>query len=299
LISYPWQTALAGMGELCSDEPMGRHTTLGAGGLAKWYFRPSGRSELIRSLPLIPDQLPLLPLGRGSNLLVTDAGFSGLVLDLGNLSEIVLENGGIRAMAGARMAKVARFCAEHGLAGLEFMATVPGDIGGGIAMNAGAFGQQISDTLNKVEIVRRQGWTRMLPAGQLSMEYRQCLLPAGAIILGGSFTLPSGEPKELRQHMRHMRARRSTSQPLAQPNCGSVFKNPPDTHAAVLIEKAGLKGVRIGNARISDKHANFIVNEGGARSSDILSLIRKAQETVEGLYAIRLEPELRIVGEPE
>jgi len=293
------QSTLAGLGELRSNEPMGQHTTLGVGGPAQWYFRPAGYRELIQSLPLIPGQLPLLPLGRGSNLLITDGGFPGMVVDLGSLSKISMEHGNIRAMAGARMPKVAQFCADKGLTGLEFMATVPGDIGGGIAMNAGAFGQQVSDTLTSVSITDREGTTHTVPASDLCMDYRQALLPPDTLILGGTFAPVSGEPNVIRQRMRSMRTRRSASQPLALPNCGSVFKNPPGAYAAALIEEAGLKGMDMGNAAISDKHANFIINKGQARSSDILALIHEVQTVVEARFNIRLEPELKIIGNPD
>ncbi len=292
-----WETTLADLGSLRSNEPMSKHTTLGVGGPARWFFRPSGREALIKALPLIPADIPVFPLGRGSNLLFSDAGFAGLILDLGSLTSIKkLDCHSVQALAGARMSKMAMFCADHELEGAEFMATVPGDVGGGIAMNAGAFGQQVSNTLHHVELVHRQGQTEVLPSGQLNMGYRRCCLPAGSTILGGCFHLSAGKSKAIRQRMRSMRECRSESQPLAQPNCGSVFKNPPDKHAAALIEQAGLKGSGVGKARFSDKHANFIVNEGGASSSDILTLIEKAQKKVEQRFSIRLEPEVRIVG---
>lgn len=291
-----WQTALKGMGILHSNEPMSRHTTLGVGGPASWYFRPAGYDALIRGIPMIPPDVPVLPLGRGSNLLFADEGFPGLVLDLGSLSAVRIHQQEVHAEAGVRMSKMAQLCADAGLAGVEFMATVPGDIGGGIAMNAGAFGQQVSDALREIELVHRDGRMGVLPIARLAMGYRRCQLPPGSIVTRGRFRLATDQPEEIRQRVRSMRKRRSISQPLAQPNCGSVFKNPPDQHAAVLIEKAGLKGMGIGKARFSNKHANFIINEGGATCADILRLIHKAQESVEQRFGIRLEPEVRIVG---
>ncbi|MFQ5355946.1 MAG: UDP-N-acetylmuramate dehydrogenase [Mariprofundaceae bacterium] len=292
-----WEITITNLGRLRSSEPMSKHTTLGVGGPARWFFRPSGRDALIKALPLIPADIPVFPLGRGSNLLFSDAGFAGLILDLGSLTSIKkLDCQSVQALAGARMSKMAMFCADHELEGAEFMATVPGDVGGGIAMNAGAFGQQVSNTLHHVELIHRQGQIEILSSGQLNMGYRRCHLPAGSTILGGRFRLSAGKAEDIRQRMRSMRERRSRSQPLAQPNCGSVFKNPLETYAATLLEQAGLKGTGVGKARFSEKHANFIVNEGGATSSDILALIKRAQETVEQLFSIRLEPEVRIVG---
>jgi UDP-N-acetylmuramate dehydrogenase len=291
-----WQTTLKDLGILCRDEPMSRHTTLGVGGPARWYFRPSGHEALITAIPMIPPDVPILPLGRGSNLLFADEGFPGLVLDLGSLSAVRIHQQEVHAEAGVRMSKMAQLCADAGLSGVEFMATVPGDIGGGIAMNAGAFGQQVSDTLREVELVHRDGRTGVRSITQLAMGYRRCQLPPGSIVTRGYFRLPTDQPEEIRQRMRSMRKRRTITQPLAHPNCGSVFKNPPEHHAAALIEKAGLKGMGIGKARFSDKHANFIINEGGATCADILRLIHKAQERVEQRFGIHLEPEVRIVG---
>jgi UDP-N-acetylmuramate dehydrogenase len=177
------------------------------------------------------------------------------------------------------------------------MATVPGDIGGGVAMNAGAFGQQVSDTLVSIEIVGRDGRSEPIPAEELNMAYRRTQLPIGALIVSATFELERDDPETIRRRMRDMRQKRSVTQPLAQPNCGSVFKNPPRDHAARLIEVAGLKGKQIGGARISDTHANFIINDGDATSRDIIELIRTAQTEVEARFGIRLEPEVRIVGE--
>ena len=277
---------------------MARHTTLAVGGPARWLFRPAGESELVRAMDLIPADVAVMPLGRGSNMLIPDAGFDGLVLDLSTLSGLAIEGHGATAGAGVRMGKLAQSCANHGLTGLEFMATVPGDVGGGIAMNAGAFGQQVSDTLESIRILDRLGQTSELGAAALTMRYRHTALPAGAIVLAASFALQAGEPETIRERMRAMRAQRSDTQPLAWPNCGSVFKNPEGDHAARLVEAAGLKGFAIGGARISEVHANFIVNDGSASTADVLALIDKAQQEVKARFGIALEPEVRIVGQP-
>jgi UDP-N-acetylmuramate dehydrogenase len=293
-----WTEALAGCGKLLADEPMARHTTLAIGGPARWLFRPAGESELVRAMALIPAETPLLPLGRGSTMLIPDAGFEGLVLDLSALSRLAIAGHGATAGAGVRMGKLAQACANHGLTGLEFMATVPGDVGGGVAMNAGAFGQQVSDSLESLRILDRHGQVSELPAATLTMRYRHTALPTGAIVLAASFVLQAGEPEAIRERMRSMRARRSDTQPLAWPNCGSVFKNPEGDHAARLVEAAGLKGLAIGGARISEVHANFIVNDGSASAADVLALIEKAQQQVKARFGIVLEPEVRIVGQP-
>lgn len=294
--AQPWQAVLCGLGRLAEHEPMSKHTTLGVGGPCRWYFRPHGREQLCQALACIPQDLPLLPLGRGSNLLFGDNGFPGMVLDLGRLDTIEQEGASIRAEAGVRMGKLAQFCAARGLAGVEFMATVPGDVGGGIAMNAGAFGQQVADTLTRIEVTDRNGQVRTLAAKELGMSYRHTQLPPACLVVDAHFALSPDDPARIRQRMRAMRAKRSVTQPLRQPNCGSVFKNPPQGHAAAYIEQAGLKGACAGGAHISEIHANFIVNDGGATATDVLTLIRRAQAEVERRFGIRLEPEVHIVG---
>ncbi|MFQ5581232.1 MAG: UDP-N-acetylmuramate dehydrogenase [Mariprofundaceae bacterium] len=291
-----WENLLAGFGQLRQQEMMARHTTLGVGGPARWFFRPHSHEDLLAAIQTIPADISILPLGRGSNMLVSDDGVDGLVLDLSKLDAIQIEDRYVTAGTGVRMGKLAQTVAQNGLAGLEFMATVPGNVGGGIAMNAGAFGQQISDTLVSIEIIERGSRSRQVDAEELHMAYRRTQLPAGALVVSATFELKSDDPAVIRKRMRYMRQTRSTSQPLAQPNCGSVFKNPPQDHAARLIEAAGLKGKRIGGARISDMHANFIINDGNATSQDILELIRTAQMEVEAQFDVRLEPEVRIVG---
>jgi len=293
----PWHIQLKDKGTLLENEAMSRHTTLGVGGEARWYFRPANREAVIYVMRSIPSDLPLLPLGRGSNLLVPDDGFPGLVMDLSCLSNMSCDGKRVTAEAGVRMNKLSQRCADTGLAGLEFMVTVPGDVGGGIAMNAGAFGQQVSDTLQSIEVVEANGESAELDAKTLDMAYRQTRLPNGALVLSANFELASDEPESIRERMRSMRKTRSTTQPLEKPNCGSVFKNPPNDHAARLIEAAGLKGFRVGGACISDKHANFIINEGQAKSSEIYELIRHARQTVEQRFGIRLEPEVRTLGD--
>ena len=185
---------------------------------------------------------------------------------------------------------------SQGLTGLEFMATVPGDVGGGIAMNAGAFGQQVSDTLASIRILDRQGRVSELPAPALDMRYRHTALPQGAIVLAARFALHAGDAEAIRERMRAMRAQRSDTQPLAWPNCGSELKHPEGDHAARLVEAAGLKGFAVGGARISEVHANFIVNDGSAKAADVLALIEKARREVKARFGVTLEPEVRIVG---
>jgi len=294
-----WMDGLNDMGAWREQEPMANHTTLGVGGPARWFFRPADRTALVAAIMACPSDVVILPLGRGSNMLIPDTGFDGFVVDLSELDAVSFDHCSVHAGAGARMSRVARQCAEQGLTGCEFMATVPGDIGGGVAMNAGCFSQQVSDTLSEIEVILRDASIIRMDAATLKMGYRHTDLPTGSLVLSATFRLQTDSPEAIRERMRSMRSRRSSTQPLAQPNCGSVFKNPDGDYAARLIESAGLKGFRMGGAQISDQHANFIVNTGEASSADIVALIRRAQAAVKQHSGIELETEVHMVGEWE
>lgn len=291
-----WQASLAAWGEIAHDVPLAKRTTIGVGGAARWLFTPDNIEGLQQAMARIPTDIALLPLGRGSNVLIADHGFDGLVLDVRKLREIQQYANTLRVGAGMRMPKLAQLAAQAGLAGLEFMATVPGDVGGGVAMNAGAFGQQVSDRLQQVTLVLRTGEIQRLDAQALKMRYRSSVLPAGSVVVDTLFDLPTDDNETIVERMRSMRHKRSETQPLEQPNCGSVFKNPQNDYAARLIEAVGLKGHQIGQAQISSVHANFIVNHGQALATDVLTLIRLAQSRVAAAYTIDLEPEVRMLG---
>jgi len=292
-----WRALLASAGILREYEPMARHTTLGVGGPARWFYRPSDQAALVTAIAQCPLKISLLPLGRGSNMLIPDCGLDALVVDLSELNDLTFDGCSVHAGAGVRMSRFARMCAEHGLSGCEFLATVPGNIGGGVAMNAGAFAQQLSDTLVSAQLLLRSGEVVEMDAAALDMTYRHSALPAQCLVLAASFSLYPDSPDQIRERMRTMRSRRAATQPLALPNCGSVFKNPPGDHAARLVEAAGLKGFAIGGARISGQHANFIVNEGEASSADIAALIERVQREVKARFDIDLEPEVCMPGE--
>jgi len=291
-----WQTQLQSLGAIESDVPLAILTTLGVGGNAAWVFRPTSEETLIQAMNTMPANAFIFPLGRGSNLLISDKGIDGLVIDLSGLKHLNIYGSKVVAGAGVRMSKMAQAAASSGLSGLEFMATVPGDLGGGVAMNAGAFGQQVSDVLVLVKVLMRTGEVKLVERKNLGMLYRYTALPKDALVLSATFELKAGDSESIKENMREMRKKRSDTQPLARPNCGSVFKNPHDHFAAALIEGCGLKGVRSGQARISDVHANFIVNEGGASCEDVLSLMRLAQAEVKQQQGITLEPEVRLIG---
>lgn len=291
-----WRASIATLGEFQADVSLAGRTTLGVGGHARWLFRPGDEASLVKAMVLLPGDVDIFPLGRGSNLLVSDDGIDGLVIDLNGLSGIAVSGKYIVAKAGARMGKIAQIAASAGLAGVEFMATVPGDLGGGVAMNAGAFGQQVSDVLVSIQVLQRDGKVADIQRQDLHMVYRWTDLPEASLVLSARLCLKEDEEEAIKERMRLMRKKRSDTQPLALPNCGSVFKNPEGDYAARLIESVGLKGKKIGHARISDVHANFIVNEGGASCADVLALIRLAKHTVLEQCEVVLQPEVRFVG---
>jgi len=294
--SLMWQTSLAQHGDLREQVSMSRYTTLGVGGLARWFFTPLNLQDMIHAMPFIPRNIRLLPLGRGSNMLISDQGFDGIVIDLRALKKLkFISEKQVYAQAGVRMNRISRHCAEKGLAGLEFMATVPGDIGGGVAMNAGAFVQQVSDTLQSISVLYPDGSCASIEAVDLNMSYRHTLLPEKCIILDATFQLSHKNTNVLKAAIISMREERSRNQPLSLANCGSIFKNPEGDYAARLLEKSGLKGKQVGGAQFSTKHANFIVNHGGAQCADIVALIKYAQAEVLRQFSVQLETEVRMV----
>ena len=291
-----WQQELEALGQINANVPLAPRTTLGVGGPAAWLFRPQNELAVAGALKVVPQDVLLFPLGRGSNLLINDDGIDGLVIDLSDVNTLEVNGTRIKAGSGVRMGKLAQAAATAGLTGLEFMATVPGDLGGGVAMNAGAFGQQVSDVLKSITISHRNGEVQELSREELNMQYRYTALPKGSLVLSATFELSESDSEVVRERMREIRKKRSDTQPLALPNCGSVFKNPEGDFAARLIESVGLKGHASGNARISQVHANFIVNEGGATAEDVLNLIRLARHEVLQQTGVELEPEVRLVG---
>ncbi len=287
-------------GEMRYDEPMSRHTSWRVGGPARRFYRPADREDLAAFLAGLPSAEPLLWLGLGSNLLVRDGGFPGTVLALkGRLDRVdEPEPGVIRAEAGAACAKIARFAAQAGLTGAEFLAGIPGTMGGALAMNAGAFGGETWPLVRAVETLDRCGRLRRRGTQDFQFGYRQVSGPQGEWFVGVELALRAGDTGAGQARIRSLLERRAATQPTGLPSCGSTFRNPPGDHAARLIEAAGLKGLRIGGAEVSRKHANFIINTGGANAADIEALIERVQDTVRTLCGIELVTEVQRVGVP-
>ncbi len=285
--------------QILLNEPMSRHTTFRVGGPADVFFLPETGGQVARALEAARQRgVEAHVIGNGSNLIVRDGGVRGLVICLGEgMSAIAREGNTVTAQAGATLAKVAAFAQAEGLSGLEFASGIPGTLGGGCAMNAGAYGGQLSDCLIDAEVLL-DGQTRWMAVDQLGMGYRTSLpLRQGGVVLSARFELKEDDPAAILVRMKELNARRRDKQPLNYPSAGSTFKRPEGHFAGALIEGAGLKGRRVGGAQVSEKHAGFIVNAGGATASDVLALIRVVQDAVLARDGVRLETEVRVIGE--
>ena len=284
------------MGEMMHAEPMSRHTSWRVGGNADRCYRPSGLEDLSEFLRSLPKEEPVEVVGLGSNLLVRDGGIRGTVILMHKVLDGLFEEDGlIHAQAGVACAKVARFSAQRGWRGAEFLAGIPGTVGGALAMNAGCYGGETWNIVEKVEAMGRDGLVKVRYPEEYRIGYRSVVKPAQEWFVSAWFRLVPG--KGGMDEIKSMLKKRIASQPLSFPNAGSVFRNPQGNYAARLIESCGLKGKKMGGAMVSEKHANFIVNTGTARASDIESLIELVQERVLKETGIHLEREVRIIGE--
>ena len=285
-------------GVLRHREPLARHTVWGIGGFADRYFEPAGIDELAAFLADLPAGEPVLWIGLGSNLLVRDGGVRGIVISTVRLRAVEpLGPTTIHAGAGAACPRVARIAARHGLTGCEFLAGIPGSMGGALAMNAGAFGCEIWPAIREVETLDVNGERRWRTASEFQYGYRNVDGPHGEWFVSCRLVLEPDTEGRAGTRIRQLLVQRAAMQPTGARTCGSVFRNPRGDYAGRLIEASGLKGHRIGGAVISDKHANFIINDAGARAADVEALIRKVVEEVEKRQGVRLEPEVRIIGE--
>ncbi len=285
-------------GELRLNEPLSRHTSWRVGGLARRFYRPADAADLAAFLGQLEPDEPLLWLGLGSNLLVDDQGFAGTVIHtLGCLTRLEqCADNRIYAESGVPCAKFARFAARLNLVGVEFLAGIPGTLGGALTMNAGAWDGETWPYVRRVQTIDRRGTVRERAAADFVWSYREVTGPPGEWFLDVELELLLGDGKAALERMRELLERRAQTQPIGLPSCGSVFRNPPGDHAARLIDALGLKGYQIGGAQVSEKHANFIINTGIATATDIAALIRHVQNTVEQHTGIRLVPEVRRVG---
>jgi UDP-N-acetylmuramate dehydrogenase len=288
-------------GDLSIDQPLANFTSWRVGGKADRLFRPRDQEGLLAFLRELPAAEPVFWLGMGSNLLIRDQGIRGTVINVrGRLNVLRMEDHNrVYAEAGVLCPHLARFCSDRGLAGAEFFAGIPGSVGGALAMNAGAFGGETWALVDQVLTVDRGGVRQVRERNQFEVGYRHVEGPADEFFLAAIFQLKFGDGTESRIRIKSLLAKRLETQPLNLPSCGSVFRNPPNDYAARLIEASGLKGYAIGGACVSEKHANFIVNQNHARAAEIEALIEFVRTEVERKHGVRLVPEVRIVGESE
>lgn len=282
----------------CLDEPMSKHTSFRIGGPAEVMAFPKNREELEKLLKLSKElDVKTAILGAGTNVLASDKGTEGLVICLKDCMDglELLDQTHLRVAAGVTMTRAAVFAANAGLSGLEFAHGIPGSVGGGVYMNAGAYGGEIKDVCIRVEVMYPDGTVRIFSGKEMDFSYRHSRLEDdGGIVLSTDFALTPKPEAEIRERMQELMSRRKASQPLDKPSAGSAFKRPKEGYAAALIEQSGLKGYRFGDAAVSDKHAGFVVNLGNATAQQVQTLLAQVQDIVLERTGISLEPEVRI-----
>lgn len=286
-------------GDLREQESMSRHTSWKTGGVADYFYSPADIDDLSVFISEVPMEMSIVWVGLGSNLLVRDGGISGVVISVvGVLDKLEFINGNeISIGAGVSCVKAARFAAKAGYGGIEFLAGIPGSIGGALAMNAGAYGGEIWRNIKRVETINRKGERKIYSKSHFEIGYRSVSIPKDEWFTACDIELKLSEKSIVTENIKKMLSERAEAQPLGQLSCGSVFRNPSEDHAAFLIESCGLKGKHVGGACVSEKHANFIINMGDATSLDIERLIELIRTTVYEKHAVKLIPEVRVIGE--
>ena len=281
-------------------EPMKKHTTFRIGGPADYYLCPHSTEELQKILQICREnKLEFFILGNGSNLLVSDKGYRGVVIQLWkNFSDIETEDNTITVKAGALLSKVAAEALEESLTGMEFASGIPGTMGGAVMMNAGAYGGEMKDIIREVTVLTREGELLTLSKEEMNFGYRTSLVKEkGYVVISAELQLRKGDREEIRKVMDELKERRVTKQPLDMPSAGSTFKRPEGYFAGKLIMDAGLRGFSVGGAQISEKHCGFVVNKGDATAADVLGLIGEVQKRVQEKFGVALEPEVKFLGE--
>lgn len=281
------------------NEPMKNYTSFKVGGVADYMVIPRNYDQVVNVIDICKQyNVTYFIVGNGSNLVVKDGGFRGLIINLSKLSDIRVEEQRITAQSGALLSVVSKMALKESLKGMEFASGIPGSIGGAVAMNAGAYNGEISQVIESALIIDRDGNLKELSREQLNLSYRNStILENGYIVIEATFNLEKGEYDVIKNRMDDLNFRRRDKQPLEYPSAGSTFKRPEGYFAAKLIEDSGLKGVSVGGAEVSVKHSGFIINKGNATASDILELIKMVQDTVKEKFDVELSTEVRIIGE--
>jgi UDP-N-acetylmuramate dehydrogenase len=288
-------------GTLLKNEPLAKYTSWRVGGPAKQMYIPEDKADLIEFIAALPEGEPLYWIGLGSNLLVSDSGIAGTVINTrSRLKDMrLIDSERVYVEAGVPCAHVARFCSDLGLTGAEFLAGIPGTMGGALSMNAGAFGGETWTIVDKVEMINARAQVTVRDKQAFEVAYRCVKGLENEWFLAAQLQLGKGDSLSSQQQIKALLEKRNASQPTNKPTCGSVFKNPPGDYAARLIEACGLKGYQIGGAMVSEKHANFIVNQGNATAIDIETLISHIQSRVQAEFGIALQTEVCRMGEKE
>lgn len=282
------------------DEPMKKHTTFRIGGPADYLVTPDSKEKVQSVIAVCREEgVPYYVMGNGSNLLVSDRGYRGVVVQIyKSMSKIRTEGVSIRAQAGASLAKIAAAALEEGLSGFEFAAGIPGTLGGACVMNAGAYGGEMKDILTRVTVLDEEGRIITLRKEELELGYRTSVIAKkGYIVLEAEMKLDYGEREQILARMNELKEKRVSKQPLEYPSAGSTFKRPEGYFAGKLIQDSGLRGFRVGGAQVSEKHCGFVINTGDATASDVDELMRKVSEKVEKTFGVPLEPEVKKLGE--
>ncbi len=291
---------LLGKDRVLVDEPMKRHTTFRIGGPADFFLLPSTVDEVRGILEICrEEELPYFILGNGSNLLVSDKGYRGVIIQLyRNFSNISVEGNEICASSGALLSQIAAAARNASLTGFEFAGGIPGTLGGAVFMNAGAYGGELKDVLKEAVVMTEQGEILTLPVEKLDMGYRTSRIKkAGYLVLEARLVLEQGDMDKIRDITKDLTEKRVSKQPLEYPSAGSTFKRPEGYFAGKLIMDAGLRGYQVGGAQVSEKHCGFVINKGNATAADVLTLIENVREKVQEQFGVTLEPEVKFLGE--
>lgn len=290
-------------GSVLFDEPMSNYTSMGVGGTADIFLSPITIEDLQTCISCLSDnKVPFIPVGNCTNLIVRDGGYRGAVISLKRLETVEVSNEEedavlLRAQTGAQLSKLVELSVRKSLTGVEFCAGIPGSVGGGVKMNAGAYGKELKDVVAFVSLINGDGIIKEVARDNLQFEYRNLVLADATVIVGAGFCLRRGSQADIRERISHIMVMRKTKHPLAYRSAGSVFKNPPNEPAGKIIDEVGLKGFRIGDAMVSKIHGNFIVNLGKATARDIIFLMDIIKKKVLEERGILLEPEIKIIGD--
>lgn len=283
-----------------TEEPMSRHTTFRVGGPADYFVTPEEESQVGKAVSAFQSAgVPFYIVGNGSNLLVGDRGYRGGIIQIfKKMDRIDLRECVIHAQAGALLSRIAAEALGHGLTGFEFASGIPGTLGGAVMMNAGAYGGEMKQVLAGARILKASGETADVPVEEMELGYRSSIFSrTGDIVLSADIRLERGDPEQIRRRMEELKDQRTSKQPLEYPSAGSTFKRPEGYFAGKLIQDAGLRGFQVGGAQVSEKHCGFVVNKGNAAAKDILSLMEQVSDKVYAQSGVRLEPEVKILGE--